>query len=202
MKNLKSFEEKPPAWFQQHIAALKAGENTRGRPTARSNSPKRGGASQSPSARVRSTSRDGFRPKNKFIWKGGCHHCNGDHKRSDCPEFLAIKAKNGGKVPDGYKGVREIAYEKWRSKQRSKVNKNDAKKNGVVKTLSEPLGKAIQQPIDDEHYDSDSDFSESELPMSTSVHSQRALTSHVWEPVSRGSTRIVTRDQKLRKFLF
>ena len=79
------------------------------------------------------------------------------------------------------------------------MNKNDAKKNGVVKTLSEPLGKPIQQPIDDVHFDSDNDFSQSELPMSSGVHSQRALTSHVWEPVSHCSSRTIHKRSESEK---
>ena len=96
-----------------------------------------------------------------MMFRGGCNHCKQEgHKRRDCPEFLAIKARNNGKLPEGYKGAREIAYEKWRSNQKARTANKD-KNAENVKALA--LSKAAQQAA---HHteDEDSDFSESELP--------------------------------------
>ena len=80
------------------------------------------------------------------------NHCNApDHQRNDCKAFLAIKAKHDGKLPDGYKGAREIAYEKWRNNQYGRA----AKGPDQVKTLAAAAS---------DNADDDSDFSESDLP--------------------------------------
>ena len=67
--------EEPPTWAAPLIAALKQVGPPRGRsPGGRDRMP--GSRSPSPSARQRSTSPGGFRPKGKFIFCGGCNHCN------------------------------------------------------------------------------------------------------------------------------
>ena len=49
----------------------------------------------------------------------GCWCCGKEgHSRANCPEFIAIKAKNGGKVPRDYVG----AYEKFLKDKPTKVN--------------------------------------------------------------------------------
>ena len=115
--------EKIPSWAQPLIAALNKPSGDRGRVA---NGQGKGGdrsRSTSPSMRARSPSPSGFQPKGKFIWRGGCNHCNApDHQRKDCKVFLAIKAKHDGKLPGGYKGAREIAYEKWRNNQKTRAN--------------------------------------------------------------------------------
>ena len=140
----------PPAWFKPFINMVGAFEQgNRGRPSARADSPRR--SSPSPSQRPRSPSPSGFKPKGKFIFRGGCNHCGKrGHERKDCREFIALKAKNGGKTPEGYKGAREVAYEKWRDNQKSKAAKSTS---NHVKALTSG----------DDTCDSDSDFSESEL---------------------------------------
>ena len=153
-------EETIPNWAQPLIAALNQSGGARGRDAKgrgrgdRSRSP-------SPSARARTPSPSGFKPKGKFIWRGGCNHCNApDHQRKDCKVFLALKEKNGGNLPDGYKGCREIAYEKWRNNQKTK---GAGKGAGSVKALAQS---ATMPDISSRGDDSDSDFSESDLPAS------------------------------------
>ena len=54
------------------------------------------------------------RPDSRFK---GCLHCGDpDHFRRDCPDFKAILAKNGNKLPAGYKGK----YERWKESQKKK----------------------------------------------------------------------------------
>ena len=54
------------------------------------------------------------RPDSRFK---GCLHCGDpDHFRRDCPEFKSILAKNGNKLPIGYKGK----YERWKEGQKKK----------------------------------------------------------------------------------
>ena len=99
-------------------------------------------------------------PKGKCMFRGGCNQCNkAGHKRQDCPEFLAIKAKNNGKLPGGYKGAREIAYEKWRSNQKARVA-NEDKKSENGRALASSQAQLPTHHTEDE----DSDFSECELP--------------------------------------
>ena len=63
------------------IATIKQG-NDRGRAPRKTEdrSPARS-RSPSPSDRPRAASSSGFKPKGKFIWRGGCNHCNApDHQ--------------------------------------------------------------------------------------------------------------------------
>ena len=47
----------------------------------------------------------------------GCLHCGDEkHFRRDCPEFKALLAKSGDKLPQGYKGK----YERWKDNQTKK----------------------------------------------------------------------------------
>ena len=95
----------------------------------------------------------GFKPDGNFVWSGGCNHCNDkDHKHHKCPKFKEIKDDNGGMLPEGYKGAREIAYEKWRNNQKNRA---------AGKQQSAAQIRALQQEPDTAS--EDSDFSESEL---------------------------------------
>lgn len=157
-------DEPIPTWAQPLIAALNQSGGARGRDTkgkVRGGLGSSGSRSPSPSARARTPSPSGFKPKGKFIWRGGCNHCNApDHQRKDCKVFIALKEKNGGNLPEGYKGCREIAYEKWRNNQKTK---GAGKGAGSVKALAQ----SAQMPdISSRGEDSDSDFSESDLPAS------------------------------------
>ena len=72
---------------------------------------------------------------------------------------MAIKAKNSGKLPEGYKGAREIAYGNRRSNQKARIANKD-KKAKNVRALASSLTQLAAHHTGDE----DSDFSESELP--------------------------------------
>ena len=112
----------PPAWFKPFIAALSsppaphsavrpAKGDSRGRPEKRDRSTSRGSRGSS-----NGSNRDSslYRLRRKFIFKGGCKHCGKDGpKKQDCAEFLALKKKNNGELPKGYKGAREVAFDKW-----------------------------------------------------------------------------------------
>ena len=154
--------QEPPTWASPLIVALKQGGPPRGRsPGGRQADLRLGFRSPSPSSRQSSTSPGGFRPKGNSAFRGGFNHCNkARHKRQDCHELVAIKWKNNGKLPEGYKGAREIAYEKWRSNQKARTANKDTKAENV-RALA--LSMAAQQTA---HHteDEDSDFSESELP--------------------------------------
>ena len=108
----------PPDWAKPIIAALappaphSAARPPRGRPTDKK---KRDGSADSRGS-SRGSSRDSSmkRLQRKFIFRGGCNHCGVEgHKRQDCAEFKAIKAKNNGQLPQGYKGARERAFDTW-----------------------------------------------------------------------------------------
>ena len=123
--------EEPPTWAAPLIAAIKLGGPPRGQSPGGSDR-KPGSRSPSPRTRHRSTPTGGFGPAGKFVFRGGCHHCNNKgHKRQDCPQFLAIKAKNNGKLPERYKDAREIAHEKWRSNKKARVANKDEKAENV-----------------------------------------------------------------------
>ena len=86
----------------------------------------------------------------KFRFKG-CWHCgeeNHSRKPNDakgikgCPKFEALKAKHGGKLPDGYKG----AYEKARDAAWEKAQAAKKNKSGKVLAL---------EADDDSEFDSD-----------------------------------------------
>ena len=144
-------QEQPPAWAQTFINAVTQGRKPSDRPR-----------SVSPSQRPRSPSPSGFKPKGRFIFKGGCNHCNSkEHQRQACTEFLALKAKHGGELPPNYKGAREVAYEKWRNNQKKAADAKTAKKGpGSQRALS-----GVQPPAKEDTEDEDeSDFSESDLP--------------------------------------
>ena len=47
----------------------------------------------------------------------GCLHCGGDHRVADCRVKKALLAKNGGKLPAGFKS----AFDKWKAAQPAKV---------------------------------------------------------------------------------
>ena len=131
---------------------------------------------------------------------GGCNHCNKEgHKRQDCPEFLAIKAKNNGKLPEGYKGAREIAYGKWRSNQKACIANNDNQAKNV-RALASAKAQLAAHNTEDE----DSNFSEFELPaiaknegIVAALTRQEAIETHntlvnelddqIWEPVKMGT---------------
>ena len=72
---------------------------------------------------------------------------------------MAIKAKNIGKLPEGYKGAMEIAYEKWRSNQKARIAGKDEKIQNVPALASSQAQLAAHHTED-----GDSDLSESELP--------------------------------------
>ena len=61
------------------------------------------------------------RLQRKFIFRGGCNHCGvAGHKRQECSDCLALKAKNNGQLPKGYKGEREKAFDKRLAELKSK----------------------------------------------------------------------------------
>ena len=76
-----------------------------------------------------------------------------------------MRAKNGGKTPEGYKGARDVAYEKWRNNQKTKAEKS-----------SSSHVKALTQGADT--CDSDSDFSESELKIGARPRIIASLNKH------------------------
>ena len=137
-------------------------------------------ASPSPSQRARTPSPSRFRPKGKFVYRG-CNHCGKKgHERKDCCDFIALKAKHGGKLPDSYKGAREIAYEKWRNNQ--KAGMESQQRNGQVKALT----------AGDETCDDNSDFSETELwinasPIIVALHMQVKPMTTVVDPRPSGA---------------
>ena len=112
------------------------------------------------------------------MFRGGCNHCGKKgHERKECREFIALKEKNGGKPPDGYKGAREIAYEKWRNNQKKR---SDSQQSGHIKALASG----------DDTCEEDSDFSESELPtMANYAPIIAALNSRVKPMTSISSTK-------------
>ena len=170
-----ALDEAPPSWAAPLIAAL-AKHAERGRPKGpRGNSRDRRGSSPSLSARQRSVSpNSGFKPKGSFVWRGGCNHCNDkDHKRHECPKFKTIKDDNGVKLPEGYKGVREVAYEKWRNNQK---NRTAGKQHSAAQI------KALKQEPDTAS--EDSDFSESEL---MPIINSSGIACGLWEPVTKGT---------------
>ena len=128
-----------------------------------------------PSQRPRTPSPSGFKPKGKFVFRGGCNHCGkAGHQRAECKTFIALKKNNGGKLLEGYKGAREIAYEKWRNNQKKRFESQKQKES--VRTLAS----------NEDTCDDDSDFSESEYPRLVGVqHILCALPSpQAWNPVS------------------
>ena len=97
------------------VAAVKKKTNgpRRGAPNTRSGSPR----STSPKNNARST-----------FPKGNCYHCNkpghgrtakGD--RPGCPEFVKLLERNGGKLPEGYKGAFEKHVEAFKKKNNKSV---------------------------------------------------------------------------------
>ena len=63
------------------------------------------------------------------MWQGG------SHARADCEELIALKAKNNGKLPEHYKGAREIAFEMWRGNQKKRFEARKDPKGGHQKAL-------------------------------------------------------------------
>ena len=128
-------EEAPPTWAQTLINAITGnsipdvnalGAATRGRQATRET---RGAATRTPSGRR------AFNMKFRF---NGCWHCGDtNHSRKanpakgikGCPKFEKLKAENGGKPPEGYKGV----YEKARDAAWEKAQK----KKGIVAALTD-----------------------------------------------------------------
>ena len=176
----------PPSWAKSIIAALSgppaphsAVRPPRGRLTDKK---KRDGSAGSRGS-SRGSSRDSSmkRLQRKFIFRGGCNHCGVEgHKRQDCAEFKAIKAKHNGQLPQGYKGARERAFDKWFAEYKAKKNGDDKAKlkakKGQVKALT-------VQPDS-----SDSDFTDDEAPPAfvCTVSSPKARPNS-WEPVTKGT---------------
>ena len=95
--------EQPPAWAKPIINMVQ--QYDRGRKPKSDQGARR--SSPSPSQRARTPSPSGFKPKGRFVFRGGCNHCGKKgHERRECREFIALKEKNGGKPPEGYKGAR------------------------------------------------------------------------------------------------
>ena len=77
--------------------------------------------------RDRSTSRDKSKPK--FVWKGGCHECGGDHFKRECPKWVKLMKDHGDRMPEGHTN----AY----SKARDAFNKaNGIKPQAAAKPKS------------------------------------------------------------------
>ena len=89
----------------------------------------------------------------------GCWHCGKKHPggRRQCPEFRALLAKNGGKLPDNYEG----AYEKALKEKGGHVNllhwaKLDA--DAVAQEGAPPSAEtvaAVVPQLEDEHAETD-----------------------------------------------
>ena len=59
----------------------------------------------------------GERGPSDFAKFKGCLHCGADHRVADCRIKKALLAKNGGKLPAGFKS----AFDKWKAAQPKKV---------------------------------------------------------------------------------
>ena len=91
-----------------------------------------------------------------MIFQGGCNHCKAQgHKRHECKEFIANRAKHNGELPPEHQGAREPAYDKKRAAQKTAAERKAS--TGKVESLSEAKGQ------DTEDDDEMSDFSESEV---------------------------------------
>ena len=111
-----------------------------------------------------------------------------------------IKSKNNGKLPEGYKGAREISYdEKWRNNHKARVANKDKKAENVWALASSQAQLAAHSTEDE-----GSDFSASELPtiaqnggivaartrqdaIDTHNNLVNELNDQVWEPVKMGT---------------
>ena len=43
--------------------------------------------------------------KPRFVWKGGCHECGGDHMKASCDKWKQLMNENGGKMPPGHQNA-------------------------------------------------------------------------------------------------
>ena len=85
-------------------------------------------------------------PKVKGCW------CCGDegHSRQKCPTFLAIKDKNGGKVPKNYEGAYEKSLKKSKTVSAVKVERTSDDDNEHDETYVWPLltaSKSVKPPV-------------------------------------------------------
>ena len=98
--------------LERMVAAAFEKQQDRGRSTHRTTpTGSRNGSRDSKGQRSRSI------PSPKF---NGCWCCGEEgHSRQKCPKFLAIKAKNGGRVPADYEGAYEKHVKKQQQQQKS-----------------------------------------------------------------------------------
>ena len=75
------------------------------------------GQAGNPRGGQRPQQRQGQREPSDYAKFKGCLHCGGDHRVADCRIKKALLAKNGGKLPSGFKS----AFEKWKTTQPKKV---------------------------------------------------------------------------------
>ena len=106
--------------------------------------------------------------------------------------FIAIKANHDGKLPDGYKGAREIAYEKWCNNQKTRANGKGSESMKAHASMPD-----ISSRCDD----SDSDFSESELPASGVIAALTQSVKSVPKKSKYSGNVFVHNDQKLEQLL-
>ena len=103
--------------------------------------------------------------------------------RKDCAEFLALKKKNGDKPPPGYKGAREIAYQKWKDNQKKlRDDKKDGRDSNSVRALCQDM----PDLVGDQANEPDSEITEADVPNGRFEICAR-LQQPQWEPVKNGT---------------
>ena len=127
--------------------------------------------------------------KPKFVWKGGCHECGGDHMKRDCAKWKKLMEENGNKIPEGHVN----AYTRARDAHN--------KKHGITSTQSSSSQKRSNSPKDKAHrranikallaeFEMDSDFSGSESDGSNTEYCRSVedlqITEDVYECVDAG----------------
>ena len=114
--------------------------------------------------RDRSNSRDKSKPK--FVWKGGCHECGGDHFKRECPKWAKLMKDNGDCMPDGHVN----AY----SKARDAFNKaNGIKPRATAKPKARPDRKRVNALVTEEPEESDFSSNDSEASFRTAMKTVR-----------------------------
>ena len=120
--------------------------------------------------RDRSTSRDKNKPK--FIWKGGCHECGGDHFKRECPKWVKLMKDHGDRMPEGHTN----AY----SKARDAFNKaNGIKPKGAAKPKAKPDRKRVNALVTEEPEESDFSSNDSEASFRTAMKTVRTRVNAV-----------------------
>ena len=116
--------------------------------------------------RDRSSSRDKNKPK--FIWKGGCHECGGDHFKRDCPKWVKLMKDHGDRMPDGHTN----AYSKARDAF-NKANGIAFKPRATAKPKARPDRKRVSALVTEELEESDFSSNDSEASFRTAMKTVR-----------------------------